>query len=206
MVNPASTAILDGEYKFSLGVVMVAQWYTLHVKPHRERAVYKLLRSPACLPNLAILEDPEQTYELFFPSFRVKPVNPRSAKVRPFFPGYLFVCFDLDAVGIHAFDRIPGTHGLVAFGGEPAPVPPNLIDSLKKRMAELAVTGAEAAKNFRRGERLRITDGPFAGYEALFDEHLPGTERVQVLLAFLNKTHVKLELDVDHVNEIDKRA
>lgn len=183
---------------------MTNQWYTLHVKPHRERSVHKLLLSPASLPTLTVLEDPEQGFEVFFPSYRVKPVNPRSARVRPYFPGYLFVFVDLDAVGTHAFDRIPGTHGLVAFGDEPAIVPPNLIDSLQRRMAELALTGEESAKQFQPGDPLDITAGPFAGYEALFDEQLPGTERVQVLLSFLNKNPIKLKLDVDSVQKKSK--
>lgn len=184
---------------------MAAQWYTLHVKPHRERAVYKLLRSPGWLPHLAPLEDPEQTYEVFLPSVRVQPVNPRASKVRPFFPGYLFVCFDMDAVGVHAFDRIPGAHGLVSFGDQPAIVPPNLIASLRKRMTELSLTGEEAAKKYQRGDLLRITAGPFAGYEALFDDHLPGTARVQVLLAFLDQNSVKLRLDADSITKKPNR-
>ena len=184
---------------------MTNQWYTLHVKPHREHSVHKILLSPASLPTLAVLAEPECCFEVFFPSYRVKPVNPRSARVRAYFPGYLFVFVDLDTVGPHAFDRIPGTHGLVAFGDEPAIVPPNLIDSLQRRMVELGLTGEESAKQFQRGDPLDITAGPFAGYEALFDEQLPGTERVQVLLTFLNKHPIKLKLDVDSVQKKDKR-
>ncbi|MEZ4515907.1 MAG: transcription termination/antitermination NusG family protein [Chloroflexota bacterium] len=110
---------------------MSAYWYSLHTKPHRERSVYKLLLSHELIPTLSALSDKEQPFEVFFPSMRVKPVNPRSAKIRPFFPGYLFVYVDLEAVGNNAFSWIPGTHGLVSFGGEPAIVPENLVDALK---------------------------------------------------------------------------
>ena len=59
-------------------------WYVIHSKPRKENQVYSQLQARAI--------------ETFYPTIRVKPVNPRSAKIRPYFPGYLFVRVDLDAV------------------------------------------------------------------------------------------------------------
>jgi transcription antitermination factor NusG len=39
-----------------------------------------------------------------------------------------------------------------------------------------------------------IQDGPFAGYEAIFDTRLPGRERVRVLLKLLQKRQVPVDL------------
>jgi transcription antitermination factor NusG len=46
--------------------------------------------------------------EIFFPSIRVKPVNPRSRKIKPYFPGYVFGRVDLSEVGRSILDWIPG--------------------------------------------------------------------------------------------------
>ena len=61
---------------------MSYQWYALRSKSRKEDAVWRQLQS--------------QGYEVFYPCLRVHPVNPRSRKIVPYFPGYLFVEVDLD--------------------------------------------------------------------------------------------------------------
>jgi transcription antitermination factor NusG len=48
-----------------------------------------------------------------------------------------------------------------------------------------------------------IRDGPFRGFEAIFDIRLPGSERVRVLLEFLgNKRRVPLVLDSRQIERV----
>lgn len=151
---------------------MSSQWYVLRTKPHKERSVHRLLQS--------------KEVTVYFPALKVKPVNPRASKIRPYFPGYMFVQVDLEAEGENALRWVPGTRGLVRFGGEPASVPQELIQQLKYRLARLAQEKPEQERKLKQGDRVRIVDGPFAGYEAIFQAHLSGKERVQVLLAYLS--------------------
>lgn len=161
---------------------MSIHWYALRTKPHKERFVYQQLHS--------------RDEVVYFPALRVKPKNPRAARIRPYFPGYLFVQADLDAVGQNAFSWLPGVQGLVAFGGTAAVVPEHLIQELQQRLSQ--VTAAELERRrLQPGDRVRIIGGPFAGYEAIFDAHLPGKERVQVLLSFLSHYPQPLMLDAD---------
>lgn len=153
---------------------MPCHWYALRVKPHKERTVYLQLRS-------------QDAIELFYPSVRVHPKNPRAAKERPYFPGYMFVRADLSLSGANLFNSTPGTHGLVSFGAEPAIVPEHLIHELKQRIVAIQAAGGLVFEKLQKGDRVRIVGGPFEGYEAIFDMQLPGRERVQVLLAFLSK-------------------
>ena len=159
-------------------------WYILHVKPHKERASEQLLIN--------------REVETFLPLIKVKPKNPRAAKKRPYFPGYLFLRADLDQLGHNAFTWLPGTRGLVSFGGDPAVVPTSLVEELKARLADLE---AVSQVPFKQGEKVKITDGIFAGYEAIFDRQLPGSERVQVLLAFLSSHPQRVKLDVEQIEK-----
>ncbi len=152
---------------------MAEYWYVLRTKPKKEHFVQQQLVA--------------RQVPLYFPAVRVKPVNPRASKVRPYFPGYLFVRADLEQEGQNAFSWLPGTVGLVQFGGEPAVVPDNLVHELKERLALLAEAEQAQQNGLRQGDRVRIVSGPFAGYEAIFDLRLAGKERVQVLLAFLSR-------------------
>lgn len=141
---------------------------------------------------------------LYFPAVRVKPVNPRAARVRPYFPGYLFVRADLEREGQNAYSWLPGVVGLVQFGGEPAVVPDSLVHELQERLARVAEVGPEELDGLQQGDRVRIVGGPFAGYEALFDLRLPGKDRVQVLLAFLSRHPQPVKLAAGDVIKIQK--
>jgi transcription elongation factor/antiterminator RfaH len=160
---------------------MTQHWYALRVKPHKETAVYQLLQA--------------REVDTYYPTLKVKPKNPRAARERPYFPGYLFVRANLEEVGVNAFSWLPGTSGLVAFGEIPAVVPDHLVQELKRRLAQLKVEAESVLDYLRKGDRVRIVSGPFQGYEAIFDSRAPGKERVQVLLAFLSSHPHPVKLD-----------
>lgn len=182
---------------------MATHWYALHVKPHKERSVYERLLAPDGIPALSTQEG-SLPYKVFFPAVHVKPKNPRSARIRPFFPGYMFVHADLDILGQNAFNWVPGTRGLVSFGSEPAIVPDNLIFELRERVIRIEEAGGLVFETFHPGERVRIVSGPFAGYDGIFDSRLPGSERVQVLLAFLSQYPQRVKLDIEDIQKLKK--
>jgi len=171
---------------------MTISWYALRSKPRKEEIVWRQVLSHG--------------YETFYPRLRVQPVNPRSRKVRPYFPGYLFVHVDLEHIGSSAFQWMPHTLGLVSFGGEPALVPENLIFDIRKRIDEINKAGGEVLEGLKPGDEVRINDGPFRGYEAIFDYKLPGNERVKVLLELLgNQRRVPLEIDSGSIQPLGKK-
>lgn len=169
---------------------MTSSWYALHIKPHKERFVRDWLTV--------------QNIPFFHPHVRVQPKNPRAAKERPYFPGYMFVRVDLHSLGDNAFAWTPGTTGLVAFGGQPAIVPDHLIAELRERVNRIEASGGLILADLQKGDRVRITGGVFAGYEAIFDMTLPGKERVQVLLAFLSRFPQPVQLAVADVVKVKR--
>ena len=149
-----------------------------------------------------MLLEEENELEVYFPALHVEPKNPRASRVRPFFPGYMFVRIDLDDQGDNALRWTPGTMGLVRFGDKPAIVPDNLIGELRHRLATLQEKGGSEEKQYEKGERVRIVDGPFAGYEAIFDAHLSGNDRVHVLLSFLSREPRRLRLSKQDIEKV----
>lgn len=159
---------------------MSERWYVLRSKPHKERALYQYAIS--------------KEFEVFYPRIRVNPVNPRSRKIRPYFPGYMFIHVDLDEVGLSSLMYMPLSLGLVKFGNEPAPVPDPVVKRLQNHISNLFKQKFEERK-FRAGDKVLIRDGPFEGYDAIFDIHLSGRERVRVLIEMLTGRPVGVELD-----------
>jgi transcription elongation factor/antiterminator RfaH len=167
---------------------MSFHWYALHVKPHKERQVFNLLQS--------------NKVEAYYPHIRVKPVNPRSRKERPFFPGYLFVFLNLEEEGPNVLRWTEGTHGLVQFGGEPASVPTSLVHELEQHLSAIEQDNG-AARQFKQGDPVSIVDGVFEGYKAIFDTHLPGKDRVRVLLTYLNDQPKQLQISSEQITKQD---
>lgn len=160
-------------------------WYALHSKPNKEDAVWEQLRLRAI--------------ETFYPRLYARPINPRARKVKPFFPGYLFVRVDLEQVGTSIFEWMPFANGLVQFGGVPAHVPDPLIAAVQSRLDEINVAGGEVLYKVKPGDQVEIKNGAFAGYEAIFDQRLNGGERVRVLLQMLSNRQIPVELHISQI-------
>ena len=156
------------------------RWYVMHSKPRKEAFLRERLRI--------------QRVEVYCPSIRVNPVNPRARKEQPFFPGYLFVHVDLEKIPISEFRRMSGSIGLVSYGGEPAYVGDALIREIQKQIEEIADSTSNYVDRFRPGDLVVIKDGPFATYKAMFDCRLSGSDRVRVLLELLQDQKIRLEL------------
>ena len=167
---------------------MSLHWYALRSKPHKEEALWHQVK---------ILG-----YETFYPRLKVKPVNPRARRIRPYFPGYFFVRVDLDAIGLSNFRWMPYSHGLVCFGGEPAYVPDDLIHALRKRVSSINEASGEVSDDLSRGEKVLIHNGLFEGYEAIFDSRISGSERVMVLLELLTGKCIRLELNRSEIKQV----
>ena len=164
----------------------VPAWYAVFSKPRHEGQVSGYLSSKGI--------------EVFYPTVRVKPVNPRSATTRSFFPRYLFVHVDLDECGHGLIQWAPGVVGLVEFGGEPASITDFTMAELKRRVAEVQATGILDLAGIRKGDPVRIAQGPFFGYDAIFDTQLNGDDRVQVLLRWLGR-EVRLKVRADSLEK-----
>ena len=167
---------------------MPIHWYALRTKPRKEDVVWQQLRT--------------RGIENYYPQVRVHPVNPRARKIKPYFPGYLFVQVDLSTEGVSAFKWMPHSLGLVSFGGEPAIIPDHSLYEMKRRVQEIAEAGGEIFDGLQPGDAVHIQAGPFAGYEAIFDARLSGRDRVRVLLQFIsNQREVPVELNASQIEK-----
>ena len=163
-------------------------WYALRSKARKEEVVWRQVRTAG--------------FDVFYPRLKVQPVNPRARKLKAYFPGYMFVRFDIEQVGMSAFQWMPHAMGLVCFGDEPAIVPDNLIYAIQKRVEEISAAGGELFDGLNPGDTVVISDGPFAGYEAIFNARLPGSERVRVLLQLLNsQRQIPVELKAGQIKQ-----
>jgi len=164
---------------------MTAHWYTLHSKPNQELLLWNQLQL--------------REVESYFPRLVRKPVNPRSRRWAPYFPGYLFIHVDLETFPFGAVAWLPGMHRIVAFDGQPAWLQDEVLEALRRQVEAANAQTQDPLAGLQPGDLVRITSGPFAGYEALFDTRINGTQRVRVLLKLLAREHVSLEVPAAEV-------
>ena len=165
----------------------VESWYVFRSKPHKEDQVESTLSATGI--------------ETYYPNVKVKPVNPRCSKIRPYFPGYMFIFADLEAIGLTTLRWLPGAVGLLQFGDIPATVPEGFITELKKRIEHINRVGGLIFDGLKSGDQIRIISGALAGYEAVFDARLSGQDRVRVLVDLLGR-QVKAEIDARDIAKI----
>ena len=121
-------------------------------------------------------------FEVYLPRLRERRViRGRRLEVSPpLFPGYLFVAIVLQW---HGARWCPGVLNLLMDGERPARVPDAVIAELRGRERNGLVELAKPPR-FRRGDRVRIVQGPFRNQLALYAGQA-ASERVAVLLQLL---------------------
>jgi len=137
--------------------------------------------------------------DTFFPCIRVQPVNPRARKLKAYFPGYVFARVDLEQIGMSLLQWIPGAIGVVSFGGQAAHVSEQFIVTLQQHLQKINYSGNDGSYGLNSGDAVAISAGPFAGYEAIFDSRLQGTDRVRVLLKMMQDQQIRVEIPVNQL-------
>ncbi len=157
-------------------------WYLVRTKPHKELWVRDQLAAFST--------------EIFLPLLRTH--RRRKTIVAPLFPCYLFARFDLRN-NYFSVKYTPGVQGLVSAGREPLAVPAAIIEELARRGKDGAVE--LPPKAFGRGERVRVVEGPFRGFEAIFERYFSSSERVAILLDAVASQGVRVVLPAEFVSE-----
>lgn len=110
----------------------------------------------------------------------------------PVFPGYIFCRFTPDE--LVPVLRTPGVSRIVRHGSEPAIIRDDELENVRRVVRGLQASGRlpEPVMDFRIGEPVRVTDGPFRGVTGRVRE-VRGRNR---LLVGLEEIGQGLEVDV----------
>lgn len=151
-------------------------WYLLTSKPHKDAEAEMQLRN--------------QNYEVYRPlAKRLRRQRGKMVSItESLFPRYLFIHLDNGVEDNWSPIRSTrGLHGFARFGSQnlPTSIPERLILDLQAKEEGLSERAIDLDR-FHQGDKVIITDGPFHGYEAVFQKY-DGEERSFVLLEILKK-------------------
>jgi transcriptional antiterminator RfaH len=159
-------------------------WYLIRTKTGKERWVRDQLKST--VP------------EVFLPLLKGK--APRwgrmAMSVGPLFPCYMFARFDLQR-SYFEVKYMPGVTGIVSAGKDPLAVPTSIVTEIRRRGVDDVVEIPE--ERLDSGEKVVVVEGPFKGFEAIFERYFSGAERVAILLSAIEAGGLRVLLPASAV-------
>jgi transcriptional antiterminator NusG len=171
------------------------EWYVIHCYSGHENKVKQNLEQ-----RIESLDLRDKIFQVVVPTEDELEVRygERQTVERRIFPGYVLVQMILDDDSWYAVRDTPGVIGFVGMGQEPAPLQPEEVQAIMKRME------AEAPKikvSFKPGQKVRIIDGPFEEFIGVVEEIDMDRAKVEVMVSFFGR-ETPVELDFLQVEKI----
>jgi len=165
------------------------QWFALHTKPAAETIAAQTVSTLGL--------------ETFLPIARSVSMRRGRAVsfIRPLFPGYCFARFEAKA-HLRSVRYSRGVLRVVGTGEHPWPIDEAIIHEVQSR---LDVNGEIELSNpsLRRGDPVRVCDGPLAGWTGVFDGQLDDRLRVVIFLEAIQQTRAVINRQwVEHADAV----
>ena len=130
----------------------------------------------------------KQDFKIYIPKMKKLVRHARYIKnvLKPFFPRYIFVNFNIDS---HEWRKINYTRGvvkLISSNEKPIMIPELVVKELKLLENEQGFIDENYFSTYKKGEELEIINGPLKGLFGIFDG-LSEDLRVKVLLNFMGR-------------------
>jgi len=169
------------------------QWYVIHTYSGHEERVKKNLEQ-----RIKFMDSGSEIIKVVIPTEDEIEVRSgrRRTVTKKILPGYVLVEMKMDENTWSIVRNTPGVTGFVGSGNTPTPLREKEVSEILKQMT------AEAPKvkvGFRKGQSVRVTDGPFIDFVGVVDEINMEKGKVKVLLSlFGQETPVELDfLQID---------
>ena len=172
-------------------------WYVIHTYSGYERKVKQSLEE-----RIRTLELGDEVAELLIPTEDIVEMKAGKKVVtaKKFFPGYLLVRMAMNDRLWHVVKNTPRVTGFVGSGRKPIPLPQYEVDKIVNRMEE-SVEAPKPKFQFRKGESVRIIDGPFTNFTGKVEEVDSRRNTLKVMVSIFGR-NTPVELDFFQVEKV----
>ncbi|MCX6001880.1 MAG: transcription termination/antitermination protein NusG [Chloroflexi bacterium] len=172
-----------------------ARWYIIHTYVgHEDKVKNKLeqrIKSMDAGTRILRVEIPKEN------EIEIRSGQRRTVE-KKMFPGYLLVQMAMDHESWKVVRETPGVTGFVGDGKEATPLEDHEADRILKQKEEGV---AQLKIRFKKGENVRVVDGPFTDFIGTVDEINMGKGKVKVMLTLFGR-ETSVELDFLQVEKL----
>ena len=171
------------------------KWYVVHTYSGHEARVKKNLEQ-----RTHFMDAGNEVFQVVIPT--EEEIEVRSGKrrnvTRKILPGYVLVEMKMSDASWSLVRHTPGVTGFVGSGNHPTPLEETEVGEILKHMEEEA---PRVKVGFRRGQSVRVIDGPFIDFVGIVDEINLQKGKIKVLLSLFGQ-ETPVELDFLQVEKL----
>ena len=170
-------------------------WFVVHTYSGYEERVKKNLEQ-----RIKYMDSGDEISQVIIPTeVEIEVKNGQRRNVdKKILPGYILVQMKLSDQSWNKVRNTPGVTGFVGSGSKPTPLEEGEVSQILKQME------AEAPRvrvGFRKGQSVRVTNGPFIDFVGVVDEISMEKGKVKVLLSLFGR-ETPVELDFLQVEKL----
>jgi len=171
------------------------RWYIVHTYSGYEERVKRNLEQ-----RIKYMDAGDKVFDVVIPTEDEIEIRSgqRRTVTKKIFPGYILVQMTMCDEGWDVVRNTPGVTGFVGGGNKPTPLAKTEVDTILKQMTE----GLPQVKiSFRKGESVRVVDGPFIDFVGVVDEINVDKGKLKALLTLFGR-ETPVELDFLQVEKL----
>ena len=165
-----------------------AKWYVIHTYSGYENKVKTNLEHRVTSMDMA-----DKIFRVVVPTeeeVEIKNGQRRTVQ-KKIFPGYVLVEMVLEDDSWYVVRNTPGVTSFVGSGNTPTPLPESEVQAILRQMRE---EKPQVRVTYKKGDRVKIIDGPFAEFMGTVDEVQEEKTKLRVLVSMFGR-ETPVELD-----------
>jgi len=171
------------------------EWFVVHTYSGYEERVKKNLEQ-----RIKFMDAGDDILQVIIPTEEEIEVRSgqRRSVTKKILPGYVLVQMKMTDQSWNIVRNTPGVPGFVGSGSKPVPLREEEVSQIVKQMAAAA---PRVKVGFRKGQSIRVTDGPFIDFVGVVDDISVGKGKVKVFLSLFGR-ETSVELDFLQVEKL----
>ena len=177
---------------------MAKRWYSVSVLSNFEKKVAEQIKQAV---EDAGLQD--EIDEVLVPTEEVIEIR-RGKKVtseRRFMPGYVLVHMEMTSRGYHLVSTINRVTGFLGPQGKPMPMRDAEVNGMLNRSVEGGEAQPRNLIRFESGEKVKVNEGPFEGFDGMVEEVDEANSRLKVSVSIFGRA-TPVELEFTQVSKV----
>jgi transcription termination/antitermination protein NusG len=173
------------------------KWYVVRAITGHENKVKAMIETELSRDNLN-----QYVPEILIPTHKVYQIKngKKTSREKNYFPGYIYIHAHLIGEVVPTIKSINGVVGFLGTGGVPTPLRQSEVNRILGQVDEANDEGESMAIPFVVGEHVKVSDGPFSGFDGVIEDVNEEKKKLKVMVKIFGR---KTPLELNYV-QVDK--